>query len=69
MRNNVSSNALRNLIHFAISVFMVVIYNGKIIGRLLHLMTEERNDGLSVVVGHIRLVETVEQSDLAGIKQ
>ena len=69
MCDDIACNTLRNLIHLAIGVFVIVIHHRQVVGRLLHLLAEQRNDGLGIVVRHIRLVEAVEQSGLFGIQQ
>ena len=48
---------------------MVVVDHAFVVGRQRHLTAEERGDGLRVVVGHIGLVERVEQLRLLSVEQ
>ena len=67
LRGDVGGDALRDGIHLAVGVLVVVIDNRHVVRRLLYLMAEQRNDVLRVVVRHFRLVEAVEDSGLFGI--
>ena len=40
---------------------MVVINHAGVVGSEFHLTTEERDNGLGIIVGHIGEVEAVEQ--------
>ena len=67
--HQVTGDTLRNSIHFLVRIVLVMIDHRHIVGRQFHLLTEQRNDGLGVVVRHIGLVETIEDGGLFGIQQ
>ena len=68
-RNEICCHTLRDVVHFAVGVFVFVINHRHVVGRQFHLTAEQRNDGLRRVVRHLGLVETIEESSLIGIQQ
>ena len=66
--SNTTSNTVADGIHLGIGVFLVLINHGDVFGCRLGLTTEQRDDGLRVVIVHIRLVEAVEHLYLRGCR-
>ena len=62
-------NALRQVVHLAIGVLVLVIDHSHIVRCELHLTTEQRDNGLGVVVRHLGIVEAVQQGDLPVVEQ
>ena len=64
--SDVGCYAVAQLVYLFISIALVSIDNGDVVGRFLRLTAEQRHDGLRVVVRHIVLVEAVERRQLRG---
>ncbi len=63
------SDGVRPLIDLFVGEADIVIHDREIIGRLSRLLTEERDNGLGVVIRHLRLIERVEHRCLGFIKK
>ena len=62
-------NAFRHLVHLLIGQSHVVINYRNIFRNFRHLLTEQRNDRLRIVIRHIVLIEAIEQRSLLFIEQ
>ena len=58
---NTAGNAVAELIDFLVGKAILLIHHCDIVGCSLRLTSEQRDDGLGVVVIHIFLVERVQQ--------
>ena len=61
---NTASNTVAEFVDFLVSIAVLLIHHCDIVRCSLRLTSEQRDDGLCVVVIHIFLVERVQQVDL-----
>ena len=64
LRDDIGGNAVAHLIDLRIRKPLFFIDHGHIVGRILSLTAEQRDDGLRVVIVNVGLVEAVEESYL-----
>ena len=64
LSSDIGSDAVADFVHLGIGVCAVLIDHGNVLRHLLHALTEQRHDGLLMVVILLRLVETVEACHL-----
>ena len=64
LSENISCNAVGNLIHFAVSIVFVLVYHSYVVGCLRHLPTEHGDDGLCGIYVGCRMVESIQQRQL-----
>ena len=68
-RGDIACDAVAYLIHLSVGVSFFLIDHRDVVGRLLGLLAEQRDDGLCVIVIHVGLIETVEDCRLMLIQE